>query len=95
MKIALDPKTEKQIREAVKLGEPYALDELMTEICGNDPILRRESSEIVADEYHRRLSTMPRQEIQELYRRSYMEPTDANKDWLLGEIVESIEAERN
>jgi hypothetical protein len=33
--------------------------------------------------------------MQELYRRFYKEPTDANKDWLLGEIVKRIEAERN
>jgi hypothetical protein len=95
MKIALDPKTEKQIREAVKVGEPYASDELMAEICGDDPILRRECGEIVADEYRLRLSAMSRQEMQELYRRCYKEESDANKDWLLGEIVESIEAEKN
>jgi len=96
MKIALDPKIEKRIRQTVKPGDPWASDEMMEEICGDDRILRSEFSEIVADEYRRRrLSAMPRQEMQELYRRCYKELTDANKDWLLGEIVESIEAERN
>ena len=42
-----------------------------------------------------RLSSMSRQEMKELYRRCYAELTDTNKDWLLGQIVESIQAERN
>jgi hypothetical protein len=71
------------------------LDELTEEICGGDRTLRGKCSEIVADEYRSRLSAMPRQEMQELYRRCYEEQTDASKDWLLGEIVESIEAEKN
>jgi hypothetical protein len=95
MKTAIDSQTEKRIRQAVKPGDPWALDALMEEICGDDRILRGECSVIVADEYRCRLSAMSRQEMQELYRRCYEELTDANKDWLLGEIVESIEAERN
>jgi hypothetical protein len=95
MKVAFDPETEKRIRRAVKPGEPWVLDELTEEICGDDRELRREFSEIVADEYRHQLSAMPRQEMRELYRRCYKEQTDANKDWLLGEIVESIEAEGN
>jgi hypothetical protein len=95
MKVAFDSKIEKRIREAVKLGEPYALDELTEEICGEDGELRREFGEIVADEYQRRISAMPREEMRELYRRCYKDESDANKDWLLGEIVESIEAEGN
>ena len=95
MKIALNPETEQRIRRAVKPGDPWALDELMEEICGDDPMLRGECSAIVVDEYRRRLSTMPRQEMRELYPRCYKELTDANRDWLLGEIVESIEAEKN
>jgi hypothetical protein len=95
MKIIIDPKVEKRIREAVKLGEPYALDELMDEICGEDPTLRREYGEIVADEYRRRLSTMSRHEMRGLYRRYFKEESDANKDWLLGEIVEGIETDLN
>jgi hypothetical protein len=59
MKIALNPETEKRIRRAVKPGDPWALDELMEEICADDSMLRGECSEIVADEYHRRLSAMP------------------------------------
>ena len=51
MKVALDPETEKRIRRAVKPGDPWALDELTEEICGNDSKLRREFSEIMADEY--------------------------------------------
>jgi len=95
MKTAFDSETEKRIRAAVKPGDPWALDELTAEICGDDTKLRGEFSEIVADEYRRRLSAMPRQEMRELYRGCYQELTDANKDWLLGEIVESIEAEGN
>ncbi len=95
MKVALDPEAKKRIRRAVKPGDPWALDELTEEICGGDREQRREFSEIVADEYRRRLSAMPRQEMRELYRNCYKEQTDANKDWLLGEIVESIETEGN
>lgn len=95
MNDTFDTETEKRIRRTVKPGDPWALDELRTEICGEDRKLAGEFSEIVADEYRRRLSTMPRQEMQELYRRCYREPNDANKDWLLGEIVESIEAAGN
>ncbi|MGO9584771.1 MAG: hypothetical protein ACLP2Y_00985 [Limisphaerales bacterium] len=51
MKLALDPKIEKRIRLAVKPSKPYALDELMEEICGDDAILRGECSEIVTNEY--------------------------------------------
>ena len=95
MKVAFAPEIEKRIRSTVKPGDPWALDELTEEICGDDSELRREFSEIVADEYHRRLSAMPRQEMRDLYRRCHKEQTDANKDWLLGEVVESIEAEEN
>ena len=95
MKVAFDPKTEKRIRGAVKPGDPWALDELTEEVCGDDGELRREFSEIVADEYRRRLADMPRGEMRKLYRRCYKEQTDANKDWLLGEVVERIEAEGN
>jgi hypothetical protein len=95
MKVAFNPETEKRICRAVKLGDPWALDELTEGICGDERELRREFSEIVADEYRHRLSAMPRQEMRELYRRCYKEQTDANKDWLLGEIVEEIEAKRN
>ena len=45
--------------------------------------------------YRRRLSSMSRQEMKDVYRRCYEDLTDANKDWLLGQIVESIQAERN
>ena len=95
MKVALDSEIEKRVRRAVKPGDPWALDELTEEICGDNGELRREFSEIVADEYQRRLSVIPCEEMRALYRRCYKEQTDANKDWLLGEIVESIEAEGN
>jgi G:T-mismatch repair DNA endonuclease (very short patch repair protein) len=48
MKVALEPEIEKRIRRAVKLGDPWALDELTEEMCGNDSKLRREFSEIVS-----------------------------------------------
>ena len=95
MKVAFKPEIEMSIRRAVKPGNFWALDELIAEICEKDPSLRGQCSVIVIDEYHRRLSMMPRQEMRELYRRCYKEESDANKDWLLGEIVESIEAEQN
>jgi hypothetical protein len=95
MTIAIDKQTEKKIRQAVKPGNPWALDDLTEEICGDDGELRREFSEIVADEYRRVLSAMPRSKMQELYRQCYTVESDANKDWLLGEIVESIEAQTN
>lgn len=93
--MAFDPETERRICRAVKPGDLWALDELREKICGDDPELRREFSEIVAGEYRRRLSAMSRGEMRTLYRRCYKEQTDANKDWLLGEIVESIETKRN
>ena len=95
MKVAFDSEIEKRIRSTTKPGDPWALDELMDKICGDDRNMRRKFSEIVADEYRRRMSAMPREEMRELYRRCYKEQTDANKDWLLGEIIESIEAQRN
>lgn len=95
MKTALDSETKKRIRSAVKPGDPCELHELTEKIYRDDSRLRGEFSEIVADEYRRRLSAMPHQEMRELYHLCYKQPTDANKDWLLGEIVESIEAEGN
>ncbi len=38
---------------------------------------------------------MPREEMRTRYNRCYKQETDANRDWVLGEIVESIEAGRN
>lgn len=95
MNTALNQLTERRIRQTVIPGEPWALDGLVQEICGDDLELRREFSGIVADEYRRRVFAMPRAEMRELYRRCYREQTDANKDWLLGEIVEEIEAQGN
>jgi hypothetical protein len=95
MTTAFDTQTEKKIRNSVKLGDPWALDELIAEICEDSSELRHKFGEIVADEYRRRLSTMLRSEMRELYRRCFKEESDANKDWLLGEIVENIEAETN
>ncbi|HUI06141.1 MAG TPA: hypothetical protein VL486_03975 [Verrucomicrobiae bacterium] len=90
----MNAKTENRIRAAVILGNPWALDELRGEICSNDQEAEA-FAEIVADEYRRRLRAMPREEMLELYREFYENASDANKDWLLGEIVESIEAERS
>jgi hypothetical protein len=69
---------ENEIQTAVKAGDPFALDGLTEKLC--------------ADEYRRRLGTMPRALMLELDRRFYENPSDANKDWLLGEVVENIEA---
>lgn len=95
MKTAFDSEIEKQIRRTVKLGNPWALDGLTMGAHGEDRKLAGEFGEIVVDEYRRRLSAMPREKMRELYHRCYEEPTYANKDWLLGEIVESIEAGGN
>jgi hypothetical protein len=94
MHVPLAPELEAKIRAAVKLGDPWALDGLREEVCSNDDE-HAAFSEIVADEYRRRLTAMPRERMLELYRRFYEEAGDPDKDWLLGEIVESIEAERN
>ena len=90
MKVSLDSATERRIRDAVEPGDPWAVDELTEEICGEDPKLHGGVTEIVADEYRRRLSARPRQAARERERRCYKEPNDADKDWLLGEIVESV-----
>ena len=95
MKTTFDSGTEERIRTTVKPGDPWVLDELTEEICGDNRELRGQFSEIVADEYHRRLSNMPREKMRELYRCCYKGQTDANKDWLLGEIAEGIEAHGN
>ena len=95
MKTAIDSHSGKKIRQAVKLGDPWALDDITEEICGDDGELRREIGQIVADEYRIRLMSMPREEMRELYRRYYKDESDSNKDWLLGEIVESIEVTTN
>jgi hypothetical protein len=94
MNMPFDSEVEKRIRAAVKPGDPCALDELLEKL-GLDDDGRTIVSEIVGDEYRRRLRAMPREQMLELYRRFYEDVSDANKDWLLGEIVESIEAERN
>ncbi len=85
---------ESQIRASVSPGNPFTLDGLTEKFCAADAD-RVAFSEIVADEYRRRLAAMPLKQMLELYERCYKNPSDANKDWLLGEIAESIEAERN
>lgn len=45
---------------------------------------------IVADEYRERLRKMPRDAALRLYEECYTKKDDANKAWLLGEIVEEI-----
>jgi hypothetical protein len=94
MRIQVDAGIEHRIRTAIKLGEPYALDELTDTICADD-VDRALLSEIVADEYRRRLQVLPREHMLELYRECYQDASDANRDWLLGEIVESVEADRS
>ena len=71
MKAAIDTETGKRIRNAAKPGDPWALDEPAEEIRNDGRELRRLSSKTVADEYDRRLSTMPRQEMRAVYRRCY------------------------
>ncbi|MBU6409308.1 MAG: hypothetical protein KGR98_02870 [Verrucomicrobia bacterium] len=94
MKAAFDAGIEKGILDAVKSGDQQALEEIAEEKRGGVVDPWREFGEIVADEYRRRLTAMPRQEMRGLYRRYYKAQTDAGKDWLLAEIVESIEAGR-
>jgi hypothetical protein len=77
--VAFNPEIEKRIRSAVKPGDPWTLDEMTDKICGDDREQRREFGEIVVDEYRRRFSAMPRQEMRELYRRCYKDESDANK----------------
>jgi hypothetical protein len=78
----------------VKLGNPWALDAVMIELCA-DNAERAAISELVVDEYRRQLVAMPRDKMLAFYSLFYEDPSDADKDWLLGEIVESIEAGRN
>jgi hypothetical protein len=94
MNPSIDAAIESRLRATVKLGDPFALGELLANVCGDD-VERSMASEVIADEYRRRLAAMPREEMLEVYRRHYQDASDANKDWLLGEIVESIEAERS
>ncbi len=84
---------EAEIRRTVEIGNPWALDDLIEETCGVDAELAGVVRAVVADEYIRRLAIMSPKEMNELYEEYYLEPTDANKDWLLGEIVESIRSE--
>jgi hypothetical protein len=94
MNMPFDSEVEKRIRAAVKPGDPCAVNELLEELSLDDDD-RTNVAEIVADEYRRRLKAMPREQMLELYRLFYEDANDANKDWLLGEVVEGIEAERN
>jgi hypothetical protein len=94
MNMPFDSEVEKRIRAAVKPGDPCAVNELLEELSLDDDD-RTNVAEIVADEYRQRLQAMSREEMLELYRHCYENASDANKDWLLGEIVESIEAERS
>jgi hypothetical protein len=81
---------EQQIRDAVEIGNPWALDELIEEVCGQSNELRGVVMQIVADEYRQRLRNMPRNELLRLYKEFYAEQEDSNRDWLLGEVVEEI-----
>jgi hypothetical protein len=81
---------EQQIRDAVEIGNPWALDELIQEVCGQSNELRGVVMQIVTDEYRQRLRNMPRNEILRLYKEFYAEQEDSNRDWLLGEVVEEI-----
>ncbi len=90
----IDEKVKKLVRARVQPGNPFALDELLAKL-GLDDQDRAAIVEIMADEYERRLRAMPREQMLEFYRLFYENTSDANKDWLLGEIVESIEAERS
>jgi hypothetical protein len=84
---------EQQIRDAVEIGNPWALDELIEEVCGESNELRGVVMQIVADEYRQRLRNMRRDEVLRLYEQSYVEQDDSNMDWLLGEVVEEMLAE--
>jgi hypothetical protein len=81
---------EQQIRDAVEIGNPWALDELIEEVCGQSNQLRGVVMQIVADEYRQRLRNMRRDEVLRLYEQFYAEQEDSNRDWLLGEVVEEI-----
>jgi hypothetical protein len=80
---------EKEIKSAVEIGNPWALDEVIEEVCGDHRDLANTVMEIVVDEYKRRLREMCQGEMLELYQRFYLDQSDANKDWLLGELVEA------
>jgi hypothetical protein len=82
---------ERDIREAVEIGNPWAFDGLIEETCSTDAELIGIVSQIVAEEYRTRLSGMTPDEMDVLYREFYLEASDANKDWLLGEVIEEIE----
>jgi hypothetical protein len=84
---------EQQIRDAVEIGNPWALDELIEEVCGQSNELRGVVMQIVTDEYRQRLRNMPRNELLRLYKEFYAEQEDSNRDWLLGEMVEEMLAE--
>jgi len=81
---------EKEIKSAVEIGTPCVLDDLIEEVCGDHTHLAGAGMEIVVDEHHRWLKGASRQAMLESYRKSYVEQTGANKDWLLGEVVEEI-----
>jgi hypothetical protein len=66
----MNAKTENRIRAAVIPANPWALDRLREVIRSNDQE-GEAFSEIVADEYSRRLRAMPREEMLELYREFY------------------------
>lgn len=81
---------EREIRDTVEIGNPWAIDEIFEDICGEHKDLKNVLMELIADEYSKRLSEMTIEKIEMLYREFFLYQTDANKDWLLGEIVEKL-----
>lgn len=84
------PCFECEIRRAVDIGNPRALNDLIEEMCDNRSDLIGAVGEIVASEYKRRLNQMSRDRMLKLYKEFYIEQRDANKDWLLAEVVDEI-----
>jgi hypothetical protein len=81
---------EDEIRRAVEIGNPWALDDILEDVCGQHGDLKAAVMEIVAEEYRKRLTMISRDELSKLYQECYVAQDDANKDWLLGEIVEEM-----
>ncbi len=81
---------EKEIRGSIEIGNPWAVDDLIEEYCGDHGDLKMIVMQIVADEYRKRLRKMSREELLRRYQQCFEEQDDANKDWLLGEIAEEI-----
>lgn len=81
---------EQEMRNAVEIGNPWALDGLIEEISGQSDDLKVVVVQIVADEYRSRVRKLPREEALRPCREFCVDEHDPSKDSLPGEVREDV-----